>query len=86
MAAATEQDGSDFLQIAHEIGKELLRHPEALRALGLGVRRMQENIHACIIELKVTADGQGGEAATAYRPKVSRAKSSPSRYWISRCL
>ena len=68
MAAATEQDGSDFLQIAHEIGKELLRHPDALRTLGLGVRRIQENVHACIIELKMTADGQGGEAAPAYRP------------------
>src|SRR5262249_27964580 len=56
MRAATDQDGSYLFQIAHEIGKELLRYPEALRASGLSVRRMQEKIHACIIELKMTAD------------------------------
>jgi hypothetical protein len=47
---------------------------------------MQENIHACIVELKVTADAEGGEAATAYRPKAEQGQSSPSRYWILRCL
>jgi hypothetical protein len=52
MLAVTEQDRSYFLQIAHEIGKELLRHPEALRAPRLGVSRMEENIYAPIIELK----------------------------------
>ena len=67
-------------------GGELLRHPNALRTLGLGVRRIQENVHASIIELKMTADGQGSEAAPPYRPNGDQAKSSPSRYWISRCL
>jgi hypothetical protein len=68
VATATDQEGSDFLQIARQIGEELLRHPNALRTLGLGVRRIQENVHASIIELKMTADGQGSEAAPPYRP------------------
>jgi len=63
VATATDQEGSDFLQIARQIGEELLRHPNAL-----GVRRIQENVHASIIELKMTADGQGSEAAPPYRP------------------
>jgi hypothetical protein len=65
MLAVTEQDRSYFLQIAHEIEKELLRHPEALRAPRLGVSRMQQNIYAPIIELKMTTDGEGCDAATA---------------------
>src|SRR5512145_1534469 len=77
MAAATQQDGSDFLQITHQIGKELLRHPDALRAFGLGVRRIEENVHACIVELKVTADGQGGEATPAYRPNGAEGQKQP---------
>src|SRR6185312_4588729 len=77
MLALTEQGGSYFLQISHEIGKDLLRHPEALRAPRLGVSRMQENIHACIVELKVTADGEGCEAASAYRPQTEKGQEQP---------
>ena len=77
MLAVTEQDRSYFVQIAHEIGKELLRHTEALRAPRLGVSRMQQNIHACIVELKMTADGEGREAATAYRPQAKQGQEQP---------
>ena len=45
MLAATKQAGADLLQIAHEIGEKLLRNPEALRTLGLGVLRMEKNVH-----------------------------------------
>src|SRR5262249_8918833 len=77
MGAVTDQDRSYFLQIPHEIGKELLRHPEAFRAPGLGVSRMQENIRPCIIELKMTVDGEGCKAATAYRPKAEQGQEQP---------
>ena len=77
MLAVTEQDRSYFLQIAHEIGKELLRHPEALPAPRLGVGRMQEDIDACIVELKMTADGEGCQAATAYRPQTEQGQKQP---------
>src|SRR5437660_12727354 len=77
MLAVTEQDRSYFLQIPHEIGKELLRHPEALRAPRLGVGRMQENIHARIVELKMTADGEGCETATTYRPQAEQGQQQP---------
>jgi hypothetical protein len=56
MLAATEQSGTDLLQIAQEIGEKLLRNPEALRALCLGVRRMQQNIYPGIIKLEVPAN------------------------------
>src|SRR5262245_10409552 len=77
MLAVTEQDRSYFRQIAHEIGKELLRHPEALRAPRLGVSRMQQNIHACIVELKMTTDRESCEAATAYRPQATQDQEQP---------
>src|SRR5258707_13338458 len=77
MLAATEQDRADFLQIAHEIGKELLRHPEAFRAPRPSVGRMQKNICACIVELKMTADGQGRNAATAPRPQAGHGQEQP---------
>ena len=77
MLAVTEQDRSYFLQIAREIGKELLRPPEAFRASRLGVSPMQENIYACIVELKMTADGEGCQAATAYRPKAEQGQKQP---------
>ena len=77
MLAATEQAGADLLQIAQEIGKELLRHPEALRALGLGVIRIEENVHPGSVELKMTADGEGGDAAAAYRPEAEQGQEQP---------
>jgi hypothetical protein len=77
MLAVTEQDRSDFLQIPRDIGKELLRHPEALRAPRLGISRMQQNIHACIIELKVTADGERCEATATYRPQAAQGQEQP---------
>ena len=77
MLAVTEQGRSYFLQIPREIGKKLLGHPEALRAPRLGVRRMQENIHACIVELNVLADGEGGDTATAYGPKAEQGQEQP---------
>jgi hypothetical protein len=61
----------------HDVGHELLRYPEALRALGLGVIRMQEDIHSCVIELKMTADGESGKAATAYRPEAFQGQQQP---------
>src|SRR5262249_10194930 len=77
MLAATEQDRSYSLQIVHDVGHELLRYPMALRALGLGVNRMQKNIHACVIELKMTADGERGKAATAHRPEGLQCQQQP---------
>src|SRR5947208_17152040 len=77
MRAVTEQDRSYFLQVAHEIGKELLGYPEALSSSGLGVRRMQQNIYACIVELKMTADSEGCQAATAYRPQATQGQEQP---------
>jgi hypothetical protein len=77
MLDVTEQDRSNFLQISHEIGKDLIRHPEALRAPRLGVSRMQENIDACIVELKMTADCEGCEAASAYRPQTDQGQEQP---------
>src|SRR4029077_10064589 len=60
-----------------EIGKELLRHPDTLRAFGLGVRRIEENVHACIVEVKMRAGGQGGEATPAYRPNGDQGQQQP---------
>src|ERR1700747_3521090 len=77
MHAGTEQDRSYSLYIVHEIGKQLLRHPEALRAPGLGVGRMQENVHACIVELKMTAGSEGYNAATAYGPQAEQGQKQP---------
>ena len=72
MIAAAEQARPDLLQVAHEIGKELLRHPETLRTLRLGVLRIEKNVHAGSIELKVPADRQGGDAAPAYEPEAEQ--------------
>src|SRR5262245_16944424 len=77
MLAVTEQNRSYFLQIPPEIWKELLRHPKALRAPRLGVSRMQENIYPRIVELKMTADGEGCNAATAYRPQAEQGQEQP---------
>ena len=38
---------------------------------------MQQNIHPCIVELKMTADREGREAATAYRPKAEKGHEQP---------
>src|ERR1700738_2112328 len=61
MRAAIDQDRSYLLQIVHDVGKELLRYPEGFPALRFGIRRMQENIDARFIELKVAGDCESGK-------------------------
>jgi hypothetical protein len=60
-----------------EVRKELLRYPEAFRTSGLRVGWVQENIHACIVELKMTAHSEGCEAPTAYWPQAPQGQQQP---------
>ena len=62
-----------------EIGEELLGHPEALGTFRLGILRMKQNIHPADIELKVPADGEGGDAAPAYRPEAEEGQNAARR-------
>ena len=72
MLVATEQARADLLQIAQEIGEELLGHPEALGTLRLGVLRIEKNVHPGSIELEMPADGEGGDAAAADQPEAEQ--------------
>jgi hypothetical protein len=38
---------------------------------------MQQNIQACVVELKMMADSEGREAATAYRPQAKQGQEQP---------
>ena len=73
MLAATEQAGADLLHIAQEIGKELiLRYPEALGTLRLGVLRIEKHVRPGSIELDMPTDRKGGDAAPTDQPKAEQ--------------
>src|ERR1700687_5254043 len=73
MLTATEQAGADLLHVLEEIGQELLlRYPEALGALGLGVLRIEKHVHPGSVELKMPADGKGFDAAATDQPQAEQ--------------
>src|SRR5262245_51208973 len=72
MGIATQHGGSNLPEVAHQIGKELLRDSEGLGTSGLGIGRMQKNADACTIKLQMMVDGEGGDTATAYRPEAKQ--------------
>ena len=70
LLAATEQPGADLFQIAQEIGEELiLRYPEAFGTLRLGVLRIEKHVRPDSIELDMSAEGKGRNAAATDQPK-----------------
>ena len=68
----TEKARAYLLQIVQQIGQELLGHPETLRTFGLGVLRIEKNVHTGSIKLKMPAEGEGRDTAPAYRPKAEQ--------------
>ena len=70
MVAAAEQAGTNLVEVAKEIRKELLRHAEALGTFGLGVLRIEQDIHPGGIELEMTRDAECCDAASANRPNA----------------
>src|SRR5262245_54017694 len=78
MLTATEQAGADLPQIMLEIGEELLvRYPEALGTLRLGVLRIENYVRPCGIEFKVPANRKGGDTAPSDEPEAEETQKQP---------
>ena len=65
MMASTEEARADVLQVAKQVGQELFRDAKAFLALGLGILRKEQDVHAGRIELQMARDRDRGDAGAA---------------------
>src|SRR5690242_2824136 len=77
MLAPTEEARADFLEVAKQVGEEFLWNPKTLGTLRLGVLWKKKNVHAGGVELKVTSDGEGGDAAAPDQPNTDEGNEQP---------
>lgn len=73
----TEQAWPDLGKVAKQIGEQILWYAEALGTFGLGVLRIEQDVHPRGVELQMTRDGEHCNAAPADRPNTVEGDDEP---------
>src|SRR6476620_1345282 len=70
MVVATKKAGTDLLQIVQKIRLKFWRDAETFGTFCLGILGIEEDVHACGVQLQMPAGGKGFDAASAYQPNA----------------
>src|SRR6185369_12343450 len=72
MVAVTNEPSADRTKIVHEVGDNRFRHPEALFSLGFSIPGIEQNAHSRLVELEVSAHGEGRKASATDVPEAEQ--------------